>query len=172
MVSSNKQSFIFLKGSLPKKNYFLLGLLSLKLLMIFPIVKWIIKKYLINSSNIEFIPGFFFFYGHNIYAKNCFLGDTQILDYVPVYIGEGTKFSFQNILITGSHDLNNFDTVIAKPIIIGKNVWITSRCIILPGVVIGDNTIIGAGSVVTKDIPANCIAAGNPAKVLKFRDLK
>jgi len=46
--------------------------------------------------------------------------------------------------------------------------WITSRCIILPGVTIGDNSVIGAGSVVAKDIPANCFAAGNPAKIIKY----
>ncbi|MDO8610502.1 MAG: DapH/DapD/GlmU-related protein [bacterium] len=50
---------------------------------------------------------------------------------------------------------------------IGKNVWITTRCTILPGVTIGDNSIIAAGSVVTKDIPPNCLAGGNPAKIIK-----
>jgi maltose O-acetyltransferase len=57
--------------------------------------------------------------------------------------------------------------VIAKPIIIGNNVWITTNVTILPGVTIGDNTIIGAGSVVTKNIPANVFAAGNPCVVIK-----
>jgi acetyltransferase-like isoleucine patch superfamily enzyme len=51
---------------------------------------------------------------------------------------------------------------------IGKNVWVTTRCIILQGVTIGDNVIISAGSVVVSDIPSNCIAGGNPAKVIKF----
>jgi len=52
-------------------------------------------------------------------------------------------------------------------VIVGKNVWLGINSIILKGVKIGDNTVIGAGSVVTSDIPANCVAAGNPAKVLK-----
>ena len=56
------------------------------------------------------------------------------------------------------------------PVIIGNNVWIGSRVIILCGVTIGDNSVIGAGSVVTKSIPANCVAAGNPARVI--RELK
>jgi maltose O-acetyltransferase len=72
------------------------------------------------------------------------------------------------MVITSEHDRTNFDRVIAKPVYIGKNVWITSRCTILGGVTIGDNSVIGAGSVVTKDIPANCFAAGNPAKPVKY----
>lgn len=54
-----------------------------------------------------------------------------------------------------------------KPITIGKNVWIGTHVIILPGVTIGDRAVIGAGSVVTKNIPDNCVAVGNPAKVIK-----
>ncbi len=54
-----------------------------------------------------------------------------------------------------------------KPIVIGKNVFIGARCIVMKGVNIGDGAVIGAGSVVTKDIPANCIAAGNPAIIIK-----
>ena len=55
----------------------------------------------------------------------------------------------------------------AKPIIIGDNVWIGGDVTILPGVKIGANTVIGAKSVVTKDIPANVVAAGNPCRVLR-----
>lgn len=58
----------------------------------------------------------------------------------------------------------------ARPCSVGKNVWIGFGVIVLPGVTIGDNCIIGAGSVVTKDIPPNSIAAGNPARVLRKRD--
>lgn len=54
------------------------------------------------------------------------------------------------------------------PVIIGNNVWIGRQCTILSGVTIGDNAIIGANSVVTRDVPANCVAAGNPAKVIKY----
>ena len=57
--------------------------------------------------------------------------------------------------------------MIPKPIKIGKNVWIGSNAAVLPGVTIGDNAVIGAGAVVTKDVPANRIAAGVPAKVIK-----
>ena len=55
----------------------------------------------------------------------------------------------------------------SKPIILGRNVWLGVRVIVLKGVVIGDNAVIGAGSVVTRDIPANCLAAGVPAKIIR-----
>ena len=60
--------------------------------------------------------------------------------------------------------------VIPMPINIGDDVWIGLNCIILKGVTIGNRSIIGAGSVVTKDIPANCIAAGNPCRVIKYNN--
>ncbi len=56
---------------------------------------------------------------------------------------------------------------LSKPVKIGKNVWIGASCTILPGVCIGDNSIIGAGSVVTKSIPKNAIVVGNPAKIIR-----
>lgn len=96
------------------------------------------------------------------------LGDTFFIDYAPVYIGEGSKFSFENIVITATHNRDDFNIVKARPIVIGKNVWITTRCIILGGVTIGDNSVIGAGSVISRDIPANCFAAGNPCTVIKY----
>jgi acetyltransferase-like isoleucine patch superfamily enzyme len=55
----------------------------------------------------------------------------------------------------------------SRPIILGRNVWLGVRVIVLKGVTIGENAVIGAGSVVTKDIPANCLAAGLPAKVIR-----
>ena len=55
----------------------------------------------------------------------------------------------------------------AEPITIGNDVWLGGNVTILPGVTIGDNVVIGAGSVVTKDIPSNCVAVGNPCKPIK-----
>lgn len=100
-------------------------------------------------------------------GKNVGLGDTFIVAYAPIIIGDGCSFSFKNTIITSTHDIRNFSTVIAKPVVIGKNVWVTSNVTILPGVTIGDNTIIAAGSVVTKDIPSNVLAGGNPCHVIK-----
>ena len=95
------------------------------------------------------------------------LGDTFILAYAPVKIGKGCSFSFRNMIITSSHDYADFSTVIAKPVTIGDYVWITTNVAILPGVTIGDNTVIGAGSVVTHNIPSGVFAAGNPCRVIK-----
>lgn len=100
-------------------------------------------------------------------GENVGLGNTEIIAYAPITIGKGTSFSFNNMIITSTHDYHNFSTVIGKPVIIGENVWITSNVTILPGVTIGSNTVIGAGSVVTKDIPSGVFAAGNPCKVIK-----
>lgn len=58
----------------------------------------------------------------------------------------------------------------ARPIIVGNNVWIGANVTVVPGVTIGDNCVIGAGSVVTKDIPDNTVAVGNPCKVIKSID--
>lgn len=65
------------------------------------------------------------------------LADTFILAYAPVTIGKGCSFSFRNMIITSTHDYEDFGTVIAKPVTIGDNVWVTSNVTILPGVTIG-----------------------------------
>ena len=74
-------------------------------------------------------------------------------------------------LLTGElYDANyniELEKEYAKPIKFGNNVWIGGNVVVLPGVTIGDNTVIGAGSIVVKDIPANVVAVGNPCKVIK-----
>lgn len=75
-----------------------------------------------------------------------------------------------NTIIGDRDDHSNLYPIPPKSVIIDDDVWIGMHCIILKGVHIGKNTIIGAGSIVTKDIPANCIAAGIPCKVIKNRE--
>lgn len=70
-------------------------------------------------------------------------------------------------LFTVNHEPKNIRVVMTKPIRIKKNAWLGARVSVLPGVTIGENAIIGTGSVVTKDIPDNSIAVGNPARVIR-----
>lgn len=104
-----------------------------------------------------------------ILGHNVDLADTFILDYGPVTIGNNVSFSYRNMIITSTHDLDDFSTIKTNPVFIGDNVWITTGVIILPGVTIGSNSVIGAGSVVSKNIPAGVFAAGNPC--VKVRDI-
>lgn len=95
-------------------------------------------------------------------------------------IGSGTILSRNVEIWTTNHcyDADDLQTIpydrrmIAKPVVIGENVWIGSRVIILPGVTIGEGAVIGAGAVVAKDIPPYAVAGGNPAKVLKYRNIE
>ena len=94
-----------------------------------------------------------------------------ILDEAPVTIGDDCFLGPNVSIYTACHSTNplerNTRLEWAKPVRIGNNVWIGGDVTILPGVTIGDNCTIGAGSVVTRDIPANSIAAGNPARVVR-----
>jgi maltose O-acetyltransferase len=105
-----------------------------------------------------------------VFGSNVSLNDTKIINYSKIYIGNNVGFSFENLLLTSTHDISDFSIVKSKSIVIEDNVWITSRVIILGGVRIGKNSIIGAGSVVTKNIPANVFAAGNPCRVIRKID--
>ena len=103
-----------------------------------------------------------------------------------VYIGDRTMIGPNVTICTTGHPIDpTYRDMVAHysiPIHIGKNVWIGSNSVILPGVTIGDNTVIGAGSIVTRDIPENVVAVGNPCRILRtieekdkeyyFRDLK
>lgn len=153
-------------GKKPPKNFFIMFLLMLEWIFLIPGVKQIIRTHLKHSTNIDFLPGFKYYYG-NIYATNVHFGNAFILDYAPVHVGKNTSFGWDCMVLTAHHEPNNWDTVHAKSVHIGKQVTIYSRTIILGGVSIGDSSVIGAGSVVTKDIPAGVFAAGNPAKVIK-----
>lgn len=70
-------------------------------------------------------------------------------------------------LISNNHDLHEHAILTCKPIHLKKNCWIGAGATILPGVTIGENSVVGANSVVTKDVPDNCVAVGSPAKVIK-----
>lgn len=85
-----------------------------------------------------------------------------------IIFGDNVKLGPGVGVISANHDLHKLDDwTPSDPIVIGNNVWIGMNAVVLPGVKVGDNVIIGAGSIVTKSLPANCIAGGNPCKVIK-----
>ena len=103
--------------------------------------------------------------GKNVFINTC----CRFQDQGGIEIGDGSLIGHNTTIATLNHDFNPLKRQNLTPsrVKIGKNVWIGSDCTILPGVEIGDGAIIGAGSVVTKSIPANTIAVGNPARVIK-----
>jgi maltose O-acetyltransferase len=92
-----------------------------------------------------------------------------ILDVVPVTIGDGTQIGTGVQILTADHPRDPAERATGVewgvPITIGRNVWIGGGAIILPGVTIGDDALLGAGSVVTRDVPAGATVVGNPARV-------
>ena len=94
-----------------------------------------------------------------------------MVDDTHIYVGDYTMFGPNVTVATAGHpilpELREKLYQFNMPIHIGRRCWIGAGAVILPGVTIGDNVIIGSGSVVTKDIPANTIAVGNPCKVLR-----
>jgi maltose O-acetyltransferase len=134
-----------------------------------------ILKELIPSSGkgLWLQPPFYCDYGTNIRLgdKVFFNFNCVVLDVARVTIGSRTLFGPNVQIYTATHPLNHLQRAsgleYAKPITIGKDVWIGGAVVICPGVNIGDRSVIGAGSVVTRDIPADVIAAGNPCRVLR-----
>lgn len=118
-------------------------------------------------------PDIYIDYGKNVYVGEAFYGNTglTILDTCEVHIGDHVMIGPRVSLITAGHpidsEVRNRGLEFGKPITIGDNVWIGANVFIGPGVTIGDNAIIGGGAVVVKDIPANAVAVGNPAKVMR-----
>jgi maltose O-acetyltransferase len=105
--------------------------------------------------------------GSNVLINyGCSFGATKLLR-----IGDRCNIGTQCILIDNAfHELDpdrRDEQPESMPVVLERNVWLASRVIVLPGVTVGENSVIGAGSVVTKDIPANVLAAGIPAKVIR-----
>ncbi|WP_276371732.1 sugar O-acetyltransferase [Chryseolinea sp. H1M3-3] len=118
-------------------------------------------------------PPFYCDYGSNIIMgeKVFFNFNCVVLDVTYVTIGSRTLFGPNVQIYTATHPMNYKERAsgleYAKPISIGEDVWVGGSVVICPGVTIGDRAVIGAGSVVTKNIPSNVFAAGNPCKVIR-----
>ena len=111
--------------------------------------------------------------GKNVHlGKNVYFNfNATMVDDTHIYIGDYTMLGPNVVIATAGHpilpELREKALQYNLPVHIGRNCWLGAGVLVLPGVTIGDNTVIGAGSVVTKDIPANVVAVGNPCKVLR-----
>lgn len=137
------------------------------------LAKRIFKK---TSNNFKIHSGVDFGSGINVEIgensslnKNAWIGNDTV-------IGNEVMMGPEIIILSGSHNFSDTSIPMThqgaparRPVTIGNDVWIGTRTIILPGVKIGSHSIIGSGSIVTKDVPEWAIVAGNPAKVIKFR---
>lgn len=131
-----------------------------------------------RGKGVSIAPPFFVDYGENIFLGNNVEINMNcvMLDCNKITIGDNCGLGPGVHIYAVGHptnpaerlpDKNCFWKSFTAPITLGKNVWIGGGSIILPGVNIGDNTTIGAGSVVTTSIPANCVAVGNPCRVIR-----
>lgn len=123
------------------------------------------------DSSLRVFPPFYTDFGKNIHiGKNVFINACcHFQDHGGVTIGDGCQIGHNVVFATLNHFLEpeKRKMTYSAPIVLGKNVWVGSNATILQGVAIGDNSVIGAGAVVTGDIPANTVAVGVPAKVVK-----
>lgn len=126
-----------------------------------------------HKENIYFEPPFHCEYGNHIEVGENFYANVNciMLDVGKITIGDNVLFGPNVSIYTAGHPIHpesrNSGYEYGIPVTIGRNVWIGGSCVILPGVSIGNNVVIGAGSVVTKDIPDNVCAAGNPCRVIR-----
>ena len=106
--------------------------------------------------------------GSNIYANF----NLTLVDDGHIYVGDWTQFGPNVTIVTAAHPIlpelrEGYFLQYNKDVHIGRRVWIGAGAVVLPGVTIGDNSVIGAGSVVTRDIPENVVAVGNPCRVMR-----
>ncbi len=127
-----------------------------------------------TGEKFEIRSPFFCDYGYNIeIGENFFMNmNCVILDGAKVTFGDNVFVAPGCGFYTAGHPLDaeqrNRGLEYARPIKVGSNVWIGGNVCVLPGVTIGDNSVIGAGSVVTRDIPSGVVAAGNPCRVIRL----
>lgn len=136
-------------------------------------LKAVVKELLGRSDGAVINPPFYCDYGKHIeVGKNFFANyNCTILDVGKVIIGDNCQLAPNVAIYTAGHPVHpasrNTLFEYGVEVVIGNNVWIGGNAVICPGVRIGDNAVIGAGSVVTRDIPAWTVAAGNPCKVIR-----
>ncbi len=108
-------------------------------------------------------------FGHHVYANF----NLTLVDDTHIYVGDYTMFGPNVTVATAGHPIlpelreRDYPYQYNAPVHIGRNCWLGAGVIVLPGITIGDNVVVGAGSVVTKNLPDNVIAVGNPCKILR-----
>lgn len=126
------------------------------------------------DSTFRVFPPFYTDFGKNItIGRNVFINACcHFQDHGGVTLGDGCLIGHNVVFATLNHDLNPHRRafMMPAPIVLGKNVWIGSNSTILQGVTIGDGAVVAAGAVVTKDVPANVVVGGVPAKYLRSVD--
>ena len=135
----------------------------------------LLKKILpeVEVDKVEILSPFVVDYGYNIEigAGSFFNHNAYLMDCAKIHFGTkcfvGPSCGFYTAIHPLEVEKRNAGFELAKPIFVGNNVWFGGNVTVLPGVTIGDNSVIGAGSVVTKNIPANVVAFGNPCKVAR-----
>lgn len=118
-------------------------------------------------------PPFYCDYGSHItVGDRVFVNyNCAFLDVLPITVGSDVLFGPGVQIYTASHPLDAATRRTwlesGKPITVGNDVWVGGSAILLPGVTVGDRSVVGAGSVVTRDVPPDCVVAGNPARVIR-----
>lgn len=123
-----------------------------------------------HESTLVFIPfhtnfGRFIRLGKNVFVNHA----CTFLDMGGISVEDEVLLGPKVNLITENHPLDPADrkAIIAKPVVLKRNAWIGAAATILPGVTVGENSVVAAGSIVTRDVPANTVVAGVPAKFVK-----
>lgn len=128
------------------------------------------------DETLRVFPPFYTDFGKNItIGKNVFINACcHFQDQGGITLGDGCLIGHNVVFATLNHGFAPADraSLYPAPIVLGKNVWVGSNSTLLQGIRIGDNAVIGAGSVVTKDVPANTIVGGVPARILRQIDTK
>lgn len=124
------------------------------------------------DPSLKVFPPLYADFGKNIHVgKGVFINDCcHFQDHGGIHIGDGCQIGHNVVFATLNHDLapERRRFMHPAPIWLGKNVWVGSNSTILPGVTVGDNAVVAAGAVVTKDVPAGAVVGGVPAKLLKM----
>lgn len=139
-------------------------------------------KFLSKGANVVISEGNLFHQIDKItIGDNVYIGPNGVYyGYGGLSIGSGSILSHKIEILTRNHNYNsaNLESIpydkeyLLKSVNIKENVWVGSNVLIVPGVTIGEGSVVGMGSVVTKDVPPYAIVGGNPAKVLKYRDIE